>query len=386
MLEKFYTSVSVFPDTFGANLSQIKTFNQLNRRFFDKELENYTETFPFREIGRMLCPKFHLSRLTQHEKGYFSIDKVYQYIDRKVSKQIPLSYQNIFGVYAYEDSALQTFVKAKEYGLKCLYDLPIGYYKSMHRLLQEEREKNPDWAITLGGFRDSKEKLQRKDGELALADIIYVASSFTKKTLEEFQGNLSPIKVIPYGFPSANLTRTYTSLKNRKLKLLYVGGLSQRKGIAYLFDAVRGLETHIELTVVGQGNIEGCPILKKELAKHKYIPSLPHNEVLKLMATNDMLVFPSLFEGFGLVVTEAMSQGTPVITTERTCGPDIITHGKDGWLIEAGSTSAIRQQLELILQQPEILEEVGRNALITAQHRPWKCYGQEMAESVKEFI
>lgn len=47
---------------------------------------------------------------------------------------------------------------------------------------------------------------------------------------------------------------------------------------------------------------------------------MPHDQILNLMRTQDVFVFPSLFEGYGLVVAEAMSQGTPVITTSRTCG------------------------------------------------------------------
>jgi glycosyltransferase involved in cell wall biosynthesis len=57
------------------------------------------------------------------------------------------------------------------------------------------------------------------------------------------------------------------------------------------------------------------------------IAGSPHfriHEVLREMQRHDVLVFPSLFEGFGLVIVEAMSQGLPVITTSHTAGPDII--------------------------------------------------------------
>ena len=50
------------------------------------------------------------------------------------------------------------------------------------------------------------------------------------------------------------------------------------------------------------------------------------------MKEHDVLIFPSLFEGFGLVITEAMAQGTPVITTDRTAGPDVISDNENGCL------------------------------------------------------
>lgn len=120
-----------------------------------------------------------------------------------------------------------------------MYDLPIGYWRAMRYLLNEDREKNPEWAMTLGGFNDSEKKLQRKDKELQLADKIYVASSFTKKTLEMYPGKLADIEVIPYGFPPVNIDRKYDNIRNRKIKVLYVGGLTQRKGISYFLKLLK---------------------------------------------------------------------------------------------------------------------------------------------------
>jgi glycosyltransferase involved in cell wall biosynthesis len=385
LLHSFHTSVACFDGDFLYRLASLSLFKDFKRRMFPAEIGGKTIIYPYKELGRMFAQKFRINSWLTHEQGKFCTDKVYHYIDKKVASYL-FKHKEISAVYAYEDGALESFRQARNSGIKCFYDLPIGYWRTMHRMLSVEKEKNPDWTVTLGGFNDSVEKLQYKDTELALADTIYVASSFTKRTLEEYPGQLAPVQVIPYAFHPVNDKRTYISAQNRKIKLLYVGGLSQRKGIAYLFEAVKGLEQWTELTVVGQGNVDGCKILKKELANHRYIPSLPHHEILQLMSVQDVLLFPSLFEGFGLVVTEAMSQGTPVITTDRTCGPDIITHEQDSWLIESGSTSAIRQQLEYILEYPAVLTTVGKNAIQTARKRPWSKYGQEMAESIQQFL
>jgi glycosyltransferase involved in cell wall biosynthesis len=100
------------------------------------------------------------------------------------------------------------------------------------------------------------------------------------------------------------------------------------------------------------------------------------------MQIHDILVFPSLFEGFGLVITEAMSQGTPVITTDRTAGPDLISHGVDGWLVEAASSNAIIEVLLSVIEKPELLEQIGLAAKKKAKTRPWSVYSQEMADSL----
>jgi glycosyltransferase involved in cell wall biosynthesis len=129
---------------------------------------------------------------------------------------------------------------------------------------------------------------------------------------------------------------------------------------------------------------ENCPVLNKELAKHKYIPSLAHAEILKIMREHDVFIFPSLFEGFGLVITEAMSQGTPVITTDRTAGPDLITHGKNGWLSEAGSTDALYNAIAALLNNPDSVPEAGLAAMKKANSRPWAVYGQELAAAISK--
>lgn len=386
ILESFHTCIACFKRSCLYKLSSFGPLKEFKRRCFSSFLQDKTITHPFKELGRQLSPKFKLNYLTAHEKGIFCVDNICHDLDNKVAKYIQKNKEKIGGVYAYEDCALKTFSTAKSNDIKCIYDLPIGYWRAMRSLLNEERTKNPEWAITLGGFNDSDKKLQKKDAELQLADKIYVASSFTKKTLEMYPGKLADIEVIPYGFPPVNTKKKYDDISNRKIRVLFVGGLSQRKGLSYFFEAIKGLEDKIEATVVGRGNLEACPALKEALSKVNYIPSLPHDEILKLMANQDLFIFPSLFEGFGLVITEAMSQGTPVITTDRTCGPDIMNNGIDGWVVKAGETRPIRELLLTFISNPAILIKVGQAAMRTAFQRPWSVYEKELAESVNNFF
>ena len=383
ILYKLYTCIAVFPGQLLFKLGSNPKLKDLKRRSLDKTWQPYTQSKSFFEFGRLLASKLHLEYFVKHEKGFFCIDKVYQKHDKWVANSLAKAKkEGITGVYAYEDGALATFTKAKQLGLHCIYDLPIGYWKSARLLMQKEFDINPDWSSTLTGFNDSPDKLNKKDQELALSDIIFVASSFTKKTLEEYSGNLPEIKVIPYGFPEVKQKKEYKPLANRKLKVLFIGGLSQRKGLSYLFDAVDGMQNEVELTIVGHKAVANCNALNLALEKHKWIPSLSHDQVLACMREHDVFVFPSLFEGFGLVITEAMSQGVPVITTDRTAGPDIIKDGEDGWIVPSGSSIAIKEVFTKIIETPEIIEQFGVAAQQKAQTRPWSVYGQEMAEAL----
>jgi glycosyltransferase involved in cell wall biosynthesis len=245
----------------------------------------------------------------------------------------------------------------------------------------------PEWMPTLTGLRDSAFKLMNKDEEIRLADRIFVASQFTANTLRHYAGDLPPVHIVPYGFPTALKVRDYSSSNtNRALKLLFVGGLTQRKGLTYLFKAVEALKPYVTLTVVGNKPHQDCPALNKALARHTWIPGMSHADVLRFMQAHDVLLFPSLFEGFGLVITEAMSQGTPVITTNCTAGPDLITHGNNGWIIESGSAEAIQESIENILCSRRIVAECGHEAMETARQRPWSVYGHELADAIRNEV
>ena len=388
ILSGFYTGIASFEGNWVDKLGAVKSLSEIRRRRFQTYLQPFTHTVPWLEAGRLLALRTGATQLTKHEKGTLSVDAVYRYHDRYVAKKLnALVSKKITGVYCYEDGAASTFKEAKRLGLKTFYDLPIGYWRAARRLLINEMERWPEWAETLHGFKDSDTKLERKEEEISLSDVIFVASSFTAKTLADFPGTLPPVKVIPYGFPAVGENRKYDGLTNKKkIKVLFVGGLSERKGIADLFAVANSLRDYIELTIVGRKASATCVALETSLAKHKWIPGLPHHDVLQLMRQQDLLVFPSLFEGFGLVISEAMSQGMPVITTERTAGPDLIQHAHNGWLVEAGSTMALQEAVEHFVRNPHLLFEFGKAARETASLRPWSVYGNELANAIANII
>jgi glycosyltransferase involved in cell wall biosynthesis len=388
MLFEFNTSIASFPGGIIDQLGAIGPLSEIRRRRFQRELSPYTRVSPWREMGRLAAMKSGLSGLLKHETGLFCIDAVYRGLDKVVASRLKKSaVHGAKGIYAYEDGAETSFLEAKKHGIQCFYDLPTGYWRASRKLLETERERWPEWISTMTGFNDSPEKLFRKDEEIRLADRIFVASRFVADTLAEYPGTLPPIEIIPYGFPPvATGEAKPRRISGHPLKVLFVGKMTQQKGIADLFKVAEKLGPHIKLTLVGNKATEECAALNRELARHKWIPSLPHHKVLQLMREHDVLVFPSLFDGFGMVITEAMSQGTPVITTNRTGGPDFIDHGKNGWIVDAGSTISLQAAVEHCLEFPKEIVEAGREAEETAKRRPWKVYQQELSGVIRNHL
>ena len=297
LLEEFWTCVSWNPQSPLNRLLPENLRAQLCRRAVPELLRGRMRHIPWREAGRMLASSWGMPGLTRHESGIFSIDAVYRSLDRNVARRVARG-EGITAVYAYEDGASQTFAAAKARGLKCLYDLPIGYWRAAHPIYEEEMEREPQWATTLTGTLDSPEKLARKDEELRLADAVFVASSFTKKTIECAPGVFhKPVHVISYGSPLTSPPAI--ACAGGKLKVLFVGGLGQRKGLSYLLKAVELLGDRVELTLVGNKTTKDCVPLNDALQRHRWIPTLPHGEVLREMSRHDVFVSPRFLKGSG---------------------------------------------------------------------------------------
>ena len=164
-------------------------------------------TRPARESLRLATQKLRWSYLSRHEKGWASIDQVYQDLDRAVARGIKRrnSRQNVAGMYGYEDGCLETFRAAKPRGLKCFYDLPIAYWETVRKLLEEERQRLPEWEPTLVGTRDSPAKLERKTEELALADVVICPSLFVLQSLPPAVRQDKHCLVAEFGSPPGNL-------------------------------------------------------------------------------------------------------------------------------------------------------------------------------------
>jgi glycosyltransferase involved in cell wall biosynthesis len=379
MLQAFITGININSNRW--NWLPKKIITELQRRDFGEIKGRVISGAGLREGLRLLSAKLKLNFLTKHETGFACVDKVYHATDRYAAKYLTKHREEISAVYCYEDGALETFKVAKALGIKCIYELPIGYWHTHQKLNQQESELQPKWAPTWIATKDSKTKTTRKDEELALADHIIVASCFTQKTLEDYPNNLSPKSVVPYGCPKPMSAKSRKWFKgNDKLKVLYVGGLSQRKGLSYLIEAIESLKDKVKFSFIGSGN--GLDLIQSTLPQSNYLETMSHSQVLSTMRSYDVLVFPSLFEGFGMVITEAMSQGMVVIASDHTALPDIADESSS-ILVPIRDTEAIKVALQELIDHPEKVQKLARAAIQKAQAYQWKDYENRLVEVIQ---
>jgi glycosyltransferase involved in cell wall biosynthesis len=384
LLGEFWTCINHQPDGLSTRMLPAGLKQQLARRSFPAELQPHLHAYPFLEYSRLLSGRLGLGYFSRHEKGCLSVDAVYRSLDQRVCRRLR-SRDSFSGVYAYEDGAADTFREAKKRGLPALYDLPIGYWRAARDLLVEEAEREPEWASTLIGNEDSPAKTARKDEELGLADTVFVASSYTLKTLSSAPTFRAKVEVIPYGAPPRPASSIPIRVKrdpSGPLRVIFVGSLGQRKGLSYLFRACNTLGRSVELTVIGTLPLQQCPALDHELKQVRWIPSCPHAQVLAEMAAHDVFVFPSLFEGFGLVLLEAMAMGLPILTTAHTAGPDLIDDGQEGFIVPIRSADAITEKLELLRNDRALIDQMSVRATARATTFTWASYEERLAKSV----
>jgi glycosyltransferase involved in cell wall biosynthesis len=389
-LGEFNTTIAVNPRAPWLKLLPNEMCKQLLRRTFpitSKQLAVH----PSLELARLISLKAGFFKLIKDENSWASLDSVYKNFDKAVANRLQrvAKKRQITAVYGYEDGALNTFKKAKELGLKCIYDLPIAYWETARKLMLEEAARLPAWAHTLaGGITDSEEKLERKKQELELADIIVGPGEFVKQSLPEW-AKTKPVIMTPFGSPDREkgLPRNIYSRKNNaKLRVLFVGSLSQRKGLGDLFAAMKLLKrSDIELVVMGS-LVGSMDFYRQQLPEFTYMPNRPHSEVLALMRSCDVFCLPSIVEGRALVMQEAMSQGLPLIITRNTGGSDLIKEGYTGFLVPIRSPEGIAAKLNWFLENRSIIPAMGRMAQRYAAEYTWEGYGANVVSGLSNFF
>lgn len=378
MLAAFNTTISIAKDSIWLSLVHKDLREQFLRRNYSIPAA-LLQAHPLTELARILLPKIGFQRYTKKENAWASIDSVYRKLDYTVSRQLP-TYQDkkgIKAVYSYEDGALQTFQQAKALGLTCIYDLPIAYWETGRRLMQEEAERLPEWAHTLGGgINDSEAKLERKTKELELADIVVGPGSFVMNSLPEWAKQKRLI-LAPFGSPGSMPIHELNqpAQRGRKLRVLFAGSMTQRKGLGDLFAAMKLLNTsQIELIVMGSA-VASLPFYKSQLPSFTYLQNRPHAQVLELMRSCDLFCLPSIVEGRALVMQEAMSQGLPLIITANTGGEDLIKEGSTGFMVPIRSAEAIACKLQWFLDNRNHIRDMGQMAQEHAARYTWDAYG-----------
>lgn len=284
------------------------------------------------------------------------------------------------------ECAEPVFRKAKANGMLCVLNYPLAHHRFTRRYLENEAARQPAFADTLNSHDRPEWQERQMDAEIELADRILVGSNFVRESFIAEGVPAEKLVVIPYGAD----TRLFEPPERKKhdrdgLRLLFVGQIGQRKGISYLLDAARQTAAQGDtLTLVGQIQGSGRALVPYRDG-FRHVPHVPRVELPEIYRQADVFVFPTLVEGMPIVVLEAMASGLPVITTPNGPG-DIVRDGIDGFLVPPRDVDAIVERLARLRADPQLRQEMARNARIRAQEFTWDAYRKKTVAALRVWL
>jgi glycosyltransferase involved in cell wall biosynthesis len=284
----------------------------------------------------------------------------------------------------YGHSAFSNFVARRPKILFQLHPHPT----SVRRILNAELHRHPECAASLRQEWElalPEEDYQKLVAETKMAGAWIAASSFTKQTLVENGLSKNDIHVVPYGvdlrrFRPAECPTLHTG----RLRLLFVGRINQRKGLKYLLEALRLLSTRqIELVICGRV-LDDLSLLGPFRSQVTLRPSVTYEELLEAYQRAELFAFPSLVEGFGHVLLEALACGLPVLSTTQTAAPDLLTEGVDGFIIPPCRPDSLANRIEWALDNRRGLFAMKTDARLKAEQFTWERFRSRVGQIVTQ--
>jgi len=376
LLYRFYTGIAIAE---GSILQKLFSFLPMA---IQKKISNrIIEDVPTKKIRNIALPELRALRSIAKQRN--SEDVFYQR-NKHFQLAIPDSaLQEADLVIGFDTSSWLLIDRCKQLGTKFILDVSIAHPASKQKVYTSIGAAYPSWNITLKNKPQYLIDLEQQ--ELEKADAIVVASSFSKQTLIDNGIGNNKIFVNPYGVQADAF---FPAIKKHQsiINFVFVGLVDARKGVPLLLDVWKKLHlAEATLTLIGPISQEVESIIKTSYPTVVVKGKVPFADLKQLMPKYDVLIFPSYFEGFGLVVLEAMAAGLPVITTNATCGPDLIDHEVDGIIMKTGNSGQLSYAIQSFIDNRYSLATMGKKTREKALKYSWEAYGERWKNLLIEF-
>jgi glycosyltransferase involved in cell wall biosynthesis len=279
----------------------------------------------------------------------------------------------------YNGSGLRSSRHAKRNGAISIVEAVNSHVSYQEDLLREEHER-----AGLPWLPFPVYEKERRLQEYEEADYILLPSDFVKNSFLEKGFPAHKLLKVPFGFENMAGSAPAPAKDSDTFTVLYVGSLSVRKGIRYLLDAFARLQhPKKRLLLVGPDAHDGA------LAGTIIPPgvvltgSLKGAELTQAYQSASVFCLPSIEEGLALVLGEALSFGLPIIATTNTGASDLFTDGHEGYIVPICSSEAILQKLQLLADNPEVLQQLSAASYAKAESLDgWQQTGHNLVSAL----
>jgi glycosyltransferase involved in cell wall biosynthesis len=342
----------------------ITSFPSFKVREWEVAQGRITSLFVIEVVRRLLSKTWFFN-----SKLNTKIKKVYGFVSSKLLKK------NIdaFIFFAGNGFNSKIVMKLQLDNTICIADEGSAHILSQRKLLEDEYKMLGLEYIT----KQTQDLLEETLLEYKISDYITVPSSFVKRTFIEQGFDESNIFVNPYGVDLSQFKQIEKD--DDVFRVIYCGRLSIQKGSHYLLEAIYGLNMdNFELWHVGGIDNEMKPYIEKFKSKKIVFKGAQRQEELyKFYSQGSVFILPSIQDGFGMVIFQAMACGLPVILSENTGAYDVITKdGEEGFVIPIRSVGAIQEKITYLYNNRNICKQMGERAKKkVSEGYTWDDYG-----------
>lgn len=261
---------------------------------------------------------------------------------------------------------------------------------SSHIRMQEAllREEHRTWGMPFDGI--DHRAIEREEAEYAQADCITVPSTFAWQSFVDQGVAPDKMRLLPYG---VNLSRfaPCDAPDPARFDVLFVGAMTLQKGVPYLLQAFNALR-HPSKSLTFAGTISPQVIERMKALglwseAIQLLGHVPQPELKRWMSKSHVLVLPSVQEGFGMVMAQAMACGCPVIASENTGAHDLFDDGAEGFIVPIRDAQSLADRLQRLADEPDLRARMGANALDRVSRMGgWRDYGQRALSTYRALV
>ena len=285
-------------------------------------------------------------------------------------------------VYAFTQIGEESLAWARARGVPSVVDNPNGAIRGFARVYEEEW---PKWCGGTYRGHPTRPMIARVEREYALAGRVRVSSQWAKDSMVTTGVSEARVGVVNQPLDLARFTRGDASppgAHDGPLRLVFAGAFDVRKGLLPLLRAMRAAGAPTKLVALGG---TGGRAMARALAREREgldVTVAPGDPVPAYRAA-DLFVLPTLEDGFGFVVAEAMACGVPVVVTDQAGAAEWVARAEAGWVVRAGDVGAIAAALDDASARRAELAAMGERgrAYVEKRAAPEACF-----EALREFV
>jgi glycosyltransferase involved in cell wall biosynthesis len=250
-----------------------------------------------------------------------------------------------------------------------------AHIREQHRLLLEE-----ELRVRIPVDKPSMWMVGREEREYELADRIVVLSTFALDSFKRHGVNHNKLSMIGLGTDTARFRPTEKTLADRqrrivgnsRLRVLMVGSLTPQKGAFDYVSLANRFREVMDFRFVGDVPQDVSAMLDRTGSNLQIVDRVAENELPLEYAWGDIFVFPTIQDGYAVVIAQALASGLPVICTTNCAGSDVVTEGKNGWVVPIRDVAALAKKLEWCDANRILLAEMSAVNAANVTQRDWR--------------